>query len=428
MRAHAWVALLCASATAVPAAWAQSKKYPPVAPDKDLQDEKASKLWDSTVDPDRGPYFELVRDAKRLLERNDATNQREAIDKLDAAVKRMPKESDAYALRGSVYMQQRQWVKCADDLAAAEASSKVDDITQRTRARIDLAVCQSRAGRYGDAEQTLVRAIASATGYKGELMMRLGEVRIGLGKLDEAIDALEAAADTSDSMNDAARWLLAVAYDRARRTTDAQQAALDAKRYDQSFSVINAPRMPYLGPGDTEYLYGVAYLYAMPKPEYALLYFKRYVALAGDSPWKRRAEEHVRDLGAMKFPSRDALTVVNPPSYAGSKASVNAEDVRDVLEKPMWQLRQCAAKTPGLAYTVTITKSRVGPVSRDSPMVRVPVESVRADPQLDVDHASNKADTDAATACMEKLAERIGLPKPKDANSYYRASFVVIPP
>jgi tetratricopeptide (TPR) repeat protein len=420
VRALALVALLCASATAVPAAWAQSKKYPPVAPDKDLEVENRSKLWDSTVDPDRRPYIELVRDAKRLLERNDATNQREAIDKLDAAVKRMPKESDAYAVRGSVYLQQRQWVKCADDLAAAEAASKVDDITQRTRSRIDLAVCQARAGRYADSEQTLVRAIASATGYKGELMMRLGEVRIALGKLDEAIDALAAAVDTSDSLNDAARWLLAVAYDRARRTTDAQQYAIDAKRYDQSFSVISSPRMPYLGPGDTEYLNGIAYLYAKPTPEYALLYFKRYLTTAGDSPWKKRAEEHVRDLTAMKFPSRDTLTITSP--------TVQADDVRNVLEKPMWQLRQCAAKTPGVAYGVTITKSRIGPVTRETPMYRIPIEGVIANPLIDIDRVATKPDIDAAKDCMEKLAARISLPKPKDVNSYYRATFVVVPP
>ena len=413
-------ALLCASATAVPAAWAQSKKYPPVAPDKDLEKEAKSKLWDATLDPDRGPYQELVRDAKRLLERTDANNVRDALEKLDTAIKRMPKEADAYAVRGNLYLQQRQWVKCADDLALAEAASKVEDPMLRTRARIELGVCQARAGRYADAEQTLVRAVASAPGYKGELMMRLGEVRIALGKLDEAIDTLAASIDSADSSNDVSRWLLAVAYDRARRPTDAQQYALEAKRFDQSFSLISAPRMPYLGLGDTEYLYGIAYLYALPKPEYALLYFKRFVAMAGDSPWKRRAEEHVRDLSAMKFPARDSLTITS--------TTVSADEVRNVLEKPMWQLRQCAAKTPGTAYSITITRSRVGPVSRETPMYRIPIEGVVANLAVDIDHTSTKPDIDAAKECMEKLAARISLPKPKDVNTYYRTSFLVIPP
>ncbi|HUS28272.1 MAG TPA: tetratricopeptide repeat protein [Kofleriaceae bacterium] len=416
MRTLSLVALLCVSTTA----WAQSKKYPPVEPDRDLEQESRSKTWDSALDPDRSPYQELVRDAKRLVEHGDANDIRIAIEKLDAAIKRMPKEADAYAVRGAIYLQQRQWVNCADDLAAAEAASKVEDITARTRSRIDLAVCQARAGRYAESEQTLVRAIASATGFKGELMMRLGEVRIALGKLDEAIDALSASIDAADSLNDAARWLLAVAYDRARRPTDAQQFAVDAKRFDQSLSVISSPKMPFLGLGDTEYLYGIAYLFAKPTPEYALLYFKRFVAIAGDSPWKRRAEEHVRDIGAMKFPSRDTLTL--------SSTTVSADDIRAALEKPMAQLRQCAAKTPGTAYGVTITKSRTGPLSRETPMYRIPIEGVVANLMLDVDKVALKADIDAARDCMEKLATRISMPKPKDVNSYYRATFVVVAP
>ena len=158
----------------------------------------------------------------------------------------------------------------------------------------------------------------------------------------------------------------------------------------------------------------------MPRPEYALLYFRRYLATSGDSPWKRRAEEHVRDLTALKFPARDSLVV--------SYGNVDVDAVRDALTKPMPQLRQCAAKTPGVAYSVTITRSRIGPVSRETPMYRIPVEGVAAGAQLDVDHLATKADTDAAKDCLEKAAEKIVLPKPKDVNSYYRATFVVIPP
>lgn len=420
MRALALVALLCATTTAVPMARAQSKKYPPVAPDKDREAERKSKVWTAALDPDRAPYQDLVRDAKRLLDHNDPNDTRTALEKLDTAIARMPKQPDAYAVRGQIYLQQRAWQKCADDLGAAESLSNVDDLLLRTRSRIDLGVCQARAGRYADSEQTLVRAVASAPGYKAELMMRLGEVRIALGKLDEAIDALEASIDATDSSNDVSRWLLALAYDRARRPTDAQQAALDAKRYDQSFTQISSPRQPFLGPSDTEYLDGLAYLYALPRPEYALLYFRRYLAGAGDSPWKRRAEEHVRDLTALKFPARDSLVV--------SYGTVDVDAVRDALGKPMPQLRQCVAKTPGVAYSVTITRSRIGPVSRETPMYRIPVEGVTAGAQLDVDRMATKADTDAAKDCLEKAAEKIALPKPKDVNSYYRATFVVIPP
>ncbi len=64
------LALIALLAIGTTQAWAQSKKYPPVAPDKELEDEKRSDLWESTLHPNTGPYKELVRDAKRLIERN----------------------------------------------------------------------------------------------------------------------------------------------------------------------------------------------------------------------------------------------------------------------------------------------------------------------------------------------------------------------
>jgi tetratricopeptide (TPR) repeat protein len=284
-------------------------------------------------------------------------------------------------------------------------------------------VCQAHAGRYADAERTLVRAGANAQAYKSELMMRLGETRIALGKLDEAIDALEAALEANDSLNDMARWLLAVAYDRARRPGDAQQYALDAKRYDQALTLISSPRMPLLGSGDTEYLYGIAYLYALPRPEYALLYFRRFLHVAPDSPWKRRAEEHVRELTAMKFPARDTIT-------ASGSAPVNIDTMRTALEKPMPKLRACAAKLPGSAFQLTITK--VGPrtpeTARDRPIYRMPPPDVRGANVLNVDNNITQAEVSAAITCLEKLAPTLAIPSPKERDTFYRLSFVVVAP
>ncbi|HEX5062784.1 MAG TPA: tetratricopeptide repeat protein, partial [Kofleriaceae bacterium] len=192
---------------------AQSKKYPPVTPDKELEDEKRSDLWESTLHPDTRPYAELVRDAKRLIGTNQPADIKVALEKLDTAVKRLPKEADAYQVRGQLFLTQREWAKCADDLGRAEDYGKLDDLTLRTRQRIDLGNCQARAGRYADAENTYVRATASAQAFRGELWMRLGEVRIALGKLDEAIDALTASLDI-DNSSALTRWLLMAAYDR----------------------------------------------------------------------------------------------------------------------------------------------------------------------------------------------------------------------
>ena len=414
-------ALTLAALISAAPAWAQSKKYPPVTPDKDLQDEKHSALWDGAAHPDKGPYDVLVRDAKRLSEAGDAKG---AFEKLDSAVQRLPKEPEAYQARGYLFLQQKQWAKCAEDLRLADESQpKTVDGAARARLRIDLGVCQARAGFYAAAETTLVRAAANAPSYKGELLMRLGETRIAMGKLDEAIDALGAAMEQTDSSNDMTRWLIALAYDRARKPSEAQQYALDAKRYDQSLSLISSPRQPWIGQGEPEYMRGVAYLYAMPRPEYALLYFRRYVKIAGDSPWKKRAEEHIKEIEAMKLPARDSITV------SGS-ATLDSTAIQTALTTSLPKLRQCVASFPGAAFQVSVTK--VGPrtpdTARDRPIYRVPPPGVRASIAITVDERAAGPDIETVNRCLEGVMTRVAMPAPKERDTYYTATFMVVSP
>ena len=401
------------------AALAQSKKYPPVAPDKELEEEKRSELWESTLHPDTRPYKELVRDAKRLIERNTPDDIKAALEKLDAAIKRVPTESEAYQLRGQLYYSQKEWAKCADDLGRAEDYSRVDDIAARTKARIDLSNCQSRAGRYSAAETTLVRAAASAQTQRGEVWMRLGEVRIALGKLDEAIDALTAAVDVEPS-NAFTRWLLIAAYDRARRPSEAIEHVQQAARYDPSRTYIDNPPLPLLGAAEADYLNGVAYRYVTPKPEYALLYFRRYLKMAGESPWKRRAEEHARELGALKLPARETITV--------NGTAVSPDEIKKVLEKPVATMRQCLAKTPMTAYQVTVMKTgpRTPDSVRDRPIYRLPSPPKPLRLLLNLD--ATVSELEVAERCLTQHAGKLKLPAPKDRDTYYMLSFVVVSP
>jgi tetratricopeptide (TPR) repeat protein len=414
------LALVALLAIGTSQAWAQSKKYPPPAPDKELEDEKRSDLWESTLNPDTRPYKELVREAKRLIERNTAADMQLALEKLDAAIKRVPKDPEAYLVRGQLFLAQKEWVKCADDLGRAEDYSKNDEPAVRTRARIDLASCLARAGRYAEAETTLVRAGASAHTYRNELWMRLGEVRIALGKLDEAIDALTAAVDV-DGQNAMTRWLLTAAYDRARRPSEALEHAQIAARFDPNRDKIERPTLPLLGVDEVDYLDGLAYRYATPNPEKALVYFRRYVKLAPDSLWKRRAAEHVRDLSAMKFPSREAI--------ASNGAPIVVEEMRSLLERPVAAMRQCLVKLPMSAYQITITKHgpRTPETVRDRPIYRLPPAGVKvSEDQLAA--GEPQAETDAAKRCLEQHAEKLKLPAPKDRDTYYQMSFIVVSP
>jgi tetratricopeptide (TPR) repeat protein len=412
------LALIALVAIGTTQAWAQSKKYPPVAPDKEAEEERRSDLWESTLHPDTRPYKDLVRDAKRLIEGNDVPA---ALDKLDAAIKRLPKEPEAYQVRGQLYLAQKDWAKCADDLGRAEDFTKQsDDVATRTRARIDLANCQARAGRYADAENTLVRAAASAQTSRSELWMRLGEVRIALGKLDEAIDALTASLD-ADSSNALTRWLLMSAYDRARRPSDALEHAQMAARYDSSRTYIEHPTLPLLGTDEADYLEGLAYRYATPKPEYALVYFRRYLKLAPDSPWRRRVEEHVRELSAMKWPAKETITSAGTTTIP--------EDAQKLLEKPVAAMRQCIAKLPTSAFQITITKvgARTPETVRDRPIYRLPPPGIKVSDDL-LAAGAPKADVDAAKQCLEQRANQIRLPAPKERDTYYMLAFIVVSP
>jgi hypothetical protein len=422
MRAIVALGILLAAAPAL----AQSKKYPPVTPDKEVEDEKRSALWESTLAPHTRPYRELVRDAKRLLETKKADDTKLALEKLADAIKRLPKQPDAYLVRGAHYLAQKQWTSCAEDLGFADDYATTDDIAIRTQLRIELSSCLARAGRLADAETTLMRATASTQNPRAEAWVRLGEVRIAMGKLDEAMDALTAAL-LLEEHNAFARWLLIAAFDRARRPSYAVEHGERARRYDASRTHIENPSLPLLGVAEADYLNGLAYRYAIPTPEYALLYFRRYVRVATDSPWKRRAEEHVRDLSAIKSPTRETLTTTG--TLAGHADDKFRDVLRKTLERPVASMRQCLAKLPASAFQVTITRvgARTPDTVRDRPIYRLPPPGAKVIDMLHIDGAARE-DTDPVKRCVQTLAEKVQLPAPKERDTYYNVSFLVVSP
>jgi tetratricopeptide (TPR) repeat protein len=408
-------------------AWAQSKRYPADADADD--DDQHSQLWESALHPDVGPYKDLVRDAKRLLDEGSEDSAKLAVDKLTDAIHRVPTEPDAYVLRGRSYLSHRSWAPCADDLAAADDHTQPDEtqagLDARARLRLDLATCEARAGRFADAEATLLRA-QSTQHLQAEVALRLGEVRIALGKLDEAIDSLAAATDSTLGANGAMlHWLLAEAYDRARRPGEAQAQVEAALRYDRNLTIIEAPPYPWLGVAEREYLFGVAYALPPPeyvavaRPEYALLFFRRFLQLAPTSPWHRRAEDHVKELAALPYP----LAVRRD----GGSATVDLDAIAKIVRKQMPALRACLAKLPTSAFTVSITK--IGPRTpetvRDRPIYRLPPPGTSVENTLNVTEAP-QADAVKAIDCIQPLAEKLALPPVKERDAYYKVSFAVV--
>jgi hypothetical protein len=298
----------------------------------------------------------------------------------------------------------------------------------------------ARAGRLAEAERVLTDAALTGAST-GEMMMRLGEVRMAQGKLEEAIAALVTSVDAPDMPQPALGWwLLSAAYDRSRRSSEAIHAARNGAAYDRDFVHLRSPQLPLLGIGETEYLLGIAYEYgheeSLPaKPERALVMFRRFVTLAPDSPWRRRAEEHVRDLKSTQFPES--------VEYRGGTAQFDLVAARAVVRKALPQLRACMAKTPGVVYTVSVT--RVGPVAAaPKPAVVTPVrpgyyrsyvprpvlpppEGVQFEAWNESD-PTPRADKDTAMRCMDPIVSKLAFPRIKEPNAWVQFQFSLVVP
>ncbi len=405
---------------------AQSKRYPPEPPDPDRDAEQHSKLWEDALAPGRTEYEALVREAKLLADQRTNEAAVQALAKLDRAVALRPNDVGAYAARGDLYLWQKKWDSCADDLAAAEQHAPPDDgaTPERTARKVSLGICQARAGRLAEAERTLVGATSGTTG-RATTWMRLGEVRIAMGKLDEAAGALDTAVEMcANSGCDAPvgllHFLMAVAYDRERRPGAAADQITLGTNWDRTFASVLAPQYPLLGAGETDYMMGLAHRYEpTPRLEYALVHFRRFLRVAPDSPWKRRAAEHVRELTALDLP----LAIER---RAGT-ANPDLDATRGAVAKLMPQMRGCMAKVPTSVLEVQITRD--GPHTpdnvRDRPRFRTPPAGVSVRDTLELD-VTPRADIESSIRCVQSLAERIAMPPIKERDTYYIASFLVV--
>ena len=194
---------------------------------------------------------------------------------------------------------------------------------------------------------------------------------------------------------------------------------------DRTFSTLHNEQLPLLGAGEPDYLQGLAYLAAdQPRPDYALIYFRYFLKVAKDSPWRKRAEEHLRDLKVSELPE-----VVE--RQAGN-AALDLTAARAAVRKAMPAMRACVARTPFIIYEVKITKagSRTPPAALERPRYFAPPEIVTVTPSLGLPSAGEvpQADRDTVVRCIEPIASRIAFPPIKEKDTYFRLSFMVVAP
>ena len=92
-------------------------------------------------------------------------------------------------------------------------------------------------------------------------------------------------------------------------------------------------------------------------------------------------------------------------------------------------MRQCLARTPMSAFQVMMTK--VGPKtpeSRDRPLYRMPSPSTRVAPILSVGERAAEPDMVEANKCLDIEVAKLKLPPPKEKDTWYMMSFIVVSP
>lgn len=459
MSARSLAAALVALAAVAAPAVAQSTRHPKPPIDAEAEDEAKSEFWEEVVRPGAKRYEQLVKSASELLKQRipDAQHAREAL--LEATAIRgdlvegwgylgLAEEKLAQGLLDK--SKPTDWRACADAYGKAFAidpswrpsrlASKTDPsaLTRNASTRpleSAWATCLARTGdidRATDALESLV-ARGEAT---GESWMRLGEAYMAAGRLTEAITALEQARNERIGSK-RAQWLLAIAYDRARRPGEAEAIAADA---GDVLNVVKVGELVFVPPSDIWYLQAYG---SRNRPGRALALFRTYLDKApAESPWRARAQEHIETL--LDVDLATTIEIQGPGDRAALDKVTHA--AMPALRAAMPALRKCVASVPDVYFDLTITQ--VGPVKAIPPPPPVPrakgpgryrtpmpyvpprrqppplTPGVRADLVVWEPGVADSA-RNQAIECAEKLGMSLTLPRAA-ANTYYTLRIPVV--
>lgn len=429
------VAVVALAATAVAGPGSGSSRYPPDPVDADKEADEYSDFWERALVPDRGRYDQLLEQAKRLVDARTPKELTDAVDLLTTAIEMLPDQPDALYLRGWAHELQSDWAGCADDYVAAAAIDPDFELQPNPRnGRGPLAdgegVCLARDGRLEDAEALLAQA-AETGAAPANLWLHLGEVDMALGRLDDAITALDGGLRIARSGElPGIYWLRAVAFDRARQPTDAIDAAESALKSDLQMGWVLNRQFPNVPPEDFFYIAGLAFetnLDTRPAmPEKALLYYREFAERAPQSPWKKRAKEHIDALAG--FQPADAL------SRTGAKQGTSTLDVptiKKALGKSMANLASCMADVPrSVAEVRIVLHGAPAKPKRGQPVILVPKPpaagaTARINSTVQGIVGPTGAQTDAAVKCLQTAAGKLKLGK-LEKGTWLQLTFPVI--
>jgi tetratricopeptide (TPR) repeat protein len=242
--------------------------------------------------------------------------------------------------------------------------------------------------------------------------LRLGESYMALGRLDEALAALQQAVRMSPYDNRDMSFALAVAFDRDEDSAQSRDALTRALERDPRMGDLLRPSRVWIPAEDSHYYLGLGYLGGNDPPR-ALYHLRRYLAVAGGGMWAGRARAHLEAAQAGAVAGRDV-------QIRGS-ATLDQSKTASAIGKLDGELQSCVAKTPDLLLRVSLTRVVPGADATEGSRqagVRVLVS----------EQGGLKSEVlRAATSCVESAAAKIAAPRPAGvAGAYVVAEFSVI--
>ncbi len=377
------------------AADAQSWKHPELV-DYDQEADNFSKFWEGALASDLEGYVELIKGAKRLWSVRGTAQRARALEALRTAAETHKDKPDAYYWLGKFRAENREWEACAKSLAKVYAMEP-GFLPEATRAPStldqELADCRLYAGQYEGAIEHYKRII-TLDHPRARVEQKLGEALMALGRLDEAIEFLERAALRTRGYE--TQYILAVALDRAERVSESRKYLAVARQGDKNLVTLKSADKIYAPAEDEHYYLGLAYSMKTSRSRdhkaLALFHFRRYLALAKVSPWRKRAEQHVGSLGVPPF--ADDLSVQGSATW-------DVVQLRTALRGIEAPMRACLAKQPGLLVRIDLS-AVAGTESR--------ALQVRASTFMSTD-AGDKAQERVAMDCAEAEARKLVAPK-----------------
>jgi tetratricopeptide (TPR) repeat protein len=260
-------------------------------------------FWGRVAHPNRAKVRALIRTGRELV---DARNWGTAVEILEEAAALDPTEPEAPYWLAKALIGQARWGDCAEVLGilVQEHPGWAPPGQRAGRAQLDFeaGLCLALGGRVAESVGHYRRVLAAETdGIARDVVhWNLGDSLQALGRLEEAIAEYRRglALKPQHAM---LRFALGVAYDRDEQVAKAHDAIREGLELDRSatlarMSTIDGSQVLYLPPEDEDYYRGLAHKVA-GRRSFALVHLRRYLYRAPDSPWARRAKEHLAELG-----------------------------------------------------------------------------------------------------------------------------------